>query len=247
MTIKTDREIEMMKRAGAIVAGAHNIAQHAIVPGMTTEQLSTLIDNYIVDHGATPSFKNYNGFPAAACISVNEQVVHGIPGPRVLNEGDIVSIDIGAKLDGYHGDAARTWGVGQITEDKRRLIQVTEQAFWDGIQFAVAGNRIGDISAAVQKIAENAGYGVVRELIGHGVGQNLHEPPDVPNFGRAGHGVRLVCGMTIAVEPMINLGTKDVLMLDDGWTVITADGLVSAHYENTIAITDGEPVVLTLL
>lgn len=246
MELKSFREITLMKRAGAVAAGALTHVKSLVRPGVTTATLNEAVEEYIIGHKAVPSFKNYQGFPAASCISVNEQVVHGFPGDRVLVEGDIVSIDVGALLDGYHGDTARTYPVGTIDPQAQRLIEITEKSFWDGIAFAKVGNRLGDISAAIQATAESAGYGVVRELVGHGIGVNLHESPDVPNYGKAGHGIRLQSGLTIAVEPMINAGTSKVFVLSDGWTVITADGKYSAHYENTIAITDGEPEVLTL-
>lgn len=251
VNIKSEREIELMRISGRIVAGALQLAGEIVEPGVSTGQLNGEIEKYIVSHGAVPSFKNYpaggeNPFPAGACISVNDVVVHGIPGDLVLQEGDIVSVDIGAYINGYHGDAARTFPVGKVGEDRKRLIEVTERSFWDGIAYAREGHRLGDLSAAVQATAEAAGYGVVRELVGHGVGAKLHEAPDVPNFGRAGHGMRLRKGMVIAVEPMINMGTPDVYMDGDGWTVRTADGLPSAHYENTIVITDGAPELLTL-
>ena len=251
INIKSEREIQRMRASGAIVAGALKLAGEMIEPGLRTALLNEEIEKYILSHGADPSFKNYppgakNPFPAGACISINDVVVHGIPGDRVLEEGDIVSVDIGAYLDGFHGDAARTFPVGKVEESVLRLIQVTEQCFWAGIAQAKAGARLGDIGAAVQAMAEGAGYGVVREMVGHGVGANLHEEPDVPNFGRAGRGMRLQKGMVIAVEPMINMGTADIYMDEDGWTVHTADGLPSAHYENTIVITDGDPEILTL-
>lgn len=245
MTVKSERELDAMRKAGSIVAEALQIAGDAVRPGLTTQELNDLIERYIVSQGAVPSFKGYNGFPAAVCISMNEQVVHGIPGSRVMHEGDIVSVDIGAYIDGYHGDAARTFPVGRVAPAHAKLIATTQACFEAGMAQARAGARIGDISHAIQSLAESHGYGVVRELIGHGIGQRLHEAPDVPNFGRAGRGPRLAPGMTIAVEPMINAGTKNVLMCDDGWTVVTADGMFSAHYENTIAITDGEAEILT--
>ncbi len=245
MTNRSERELDAMRKAGAIVAGALALAESAVKPGLTTGALNELIDDYIVKHGAHPSFKGYNGFPAAACISMNNEVVHGIPGKRVMQEGEIVSVDVGAFIDGHHGDAARTFAVGAIDPEHDKLIAVTRDCFFAGMKMARAGNRVGDISHAIQSLAESHGYGVVRELIGHGVGQKLHEAPDVPNFGKAGRGPRLSAGMTIAIEPMINAGTKNVYMLDDGWTVVTADGMFSAHYENTIAITDDEAEILT--
>lgn len=246
MTIKTGREIEAMRAAGAIVAGALALAGEMARPGVSTLAINDAIHKYITNHGAAPSFLHYNGFPASACISVNEQVVHGIPDKRTLVEGDIVSIDVGAVLNGYHGDAARTFGIGKISAQAQKLIEVTEACFWEGIAQAKAGNRIGDISYAIESLANEHGYGVVRELVGHGIGEEMHEPPDVPNYGKPGRGIRLQSGMTIAVEPMINAGTRNVFMLEDGWTVVTQDGSYSAHYENTIAITDNEPLVLTL-
>ena len=248
--IKNAHELQRMRAANAIVAAALKLAQEAVRPGLKTIELSCMIEDYICSQGAIPSFKGYPGeagpFPAAACISVNDVVVHGIPTSYALQEGDIVSVDIGAVLEGYHGDAARTFAVGDLPEDKARLIRITEQSFWDGMAQALAGKRIGDLSAAVQATAEAAGYGVVRELVGHGIGTEMHEPPDVPNFGKAGHGPRLQAGMCLAVEPMINMGAPDVYLDKDGWTIRTADHLPSAHYENTIIITDGEPEVLTL-
>lgn len=246
MNVKTADEIAIMKKAGRIVYDTLELARGLVCVGITTAELNDEIEKYILSCEAIPSFKNYNGFPAASCISVNEQVVHGIPGKRKLRSGDIVSVDVGAIFEGFHGDAARTFPVGEVDQELLRLIQVTEQCFWNGIAEAKDGGRIGDVSFAVESTAHAAGYGVVRELVGHGIGRNMHERPDVPNFGVKGRGARLCKGLTIAVEPMINEGTRDVLMLDDGWTVVTKDGKCSAHYENTIAITDGEPLVLTL-
>jgi methionyl aminopeptidase len=246
MNLKSSNEIALMKKAGSVVFGALELARTLVCPGITTAQLNDEIEKFILSKGATPSFKGLYDFPAAACISVNEQVVHGIPGPRVLQEGDIVSVDIGACLGGYHGDAARTFPVGKVSPEVQRLIEITEKSFWDGIAQARVGKRLGDISHAIQTTAEAAGYGVVRELIGHGIGTEIHQPPDVPNYGKPGHGWRLEPGLTIAVEPMINQGTRRVYQLDDGWTIVTADGAYSAHYENTIAITDGEPEILTM-
>lgn len=247
MTIKTDREIELMKVSGQIVAGALKLAGEMVRPGLTTKALNAAIDDYIISQGAWPSFKHYGEppFPAAACISVNEAVVHGIPNDYVLKEGDIVSVDIGALKDGYHGDAARTFAVGEISSEAKRLIQVTEESFWAGIACAKEGNRLGDISHAIEKTATDAGFSVVMELVGHGIGKDLHEDPNVPNYGRAGHGVRLQKGMALAIEPMINQGKRHIELLDDDWTIVTRDGMLSAHYENTIVISDGEPLVLT--
>lgn len=246
--IKTKPEIDKMKEAGKIVREALQTAGEHVAPGMTTSELNHIIEKCITKYGARPSFKNYNGFPAASCISPNCIVVHGIPSTKtVLHEGDIVSVDIGACLDGYHGDAARTFPVGNISSEAQKLIDVTKECFFRGAAQAVHGNRIGDIGSAVQTLAEENGYGVVRELVGHGVGKNLHEDPDVPNFGKAGHGIRLTAGMVIAIEPMINMGCKEVdFDRADGWTVRTRDRKLSAHYENTVLITDGEPIFLTL-
>ena len=246
--IKTKPEIEKMKEAGKIVREALWTAGEHVAPGMTTSELNHIIEKCITKYGARPSFKNYNGFPAASCISPNCIVVHGIPSAKtVLHEGDIVSVDIGACLGGYHGDAARTFPVGNISSEAQKLIDVTKECFFRGAAKAVHGNRVGDIGSAVQSLAEENGYGVVRELVGHGVGKNLHEDPDVPNFGKAGHGIRLTAGMVIAIEPMINMGCKEVdFDRADGWTVRTRDRKLSAHYENTVLVTDGEPIFLTL-
>ena len=246
--LKSSNEIQKIREAGKIVSEALSLAGEAVKPGMTTWELNALIENVIVGHNARPSFKNYNGFPAASCISPNCIVVHGIPSKKVvLSEGDIVSVDVGAFLNGYHADAARTFPVGQISQEAQKLIDVTKECFYKGAAMAVAGNRIGDIGYAVQSYAEENGYGVVRELVGHGVGRNLHEDPDIPNFGNAGRGRRLVNGMVIAVEPMINQGTAAVdFDKEDGWTVRSRDRKLSAHYENTIAITPDGPILLTV-
>lgn len=246
--LKSSNEIQKIKEAGKIVSEALGLAGEAVKPGVTTWELNALIENVIVGHNARPSFKNYNGFPAASCISPNCIVVHGIPSKKVvLSEGDIVSVDVGAFLNGYHADAARTFPVGQISQEAQKLIDVTKECFYKGAAMAVAGNRIGDIGYAVQSYAEENGYGVVRELVGHGVGRNLHEEPDIPNFGNAGRGRRLVNGMVIAIEPMINQGTAAVdFDKEDGWTVRSRDRKLSAHYENTIAITPDGPILLTV-
>ncbi len=248
ITLKTTRELEAMAKSGLIVAKALEAAEEAIKPGMTTAQLNRIVEKVIVGEGAKPSFKGYHGFPACCCISPNEVVVHGIPSDKVyLQEGDIVSVDAGAFFEGFHGDAARTLAVGNISEEAKRLIETTRECFFEGMKMAVDGNRIGDIGFAVQSHAEKNGYSVVRELVGHGVGRELHESPDVPNFGHAGKGVRLTKGMVIAIEPMINMGVKEVLFdRNDGWTVTTKDGKLSAHYENTVAITEDGPKILTL-
>ena len=246
--LKSSNEIQKIREAGKIVSEALSLAGEAVKPGMTTWELNALIENVIVGHNARPSFKNYNGFPAASCISPNCIVVHGIPSKKVvLSEGDIVSVDVGAFLNGYHADAARTFPVGQISAEAQKLIDVTKECFYKGAAMAVAGNRIGDIGYAVQSYAEENGYGVVRELVGHGVGRNLHEDPDIPNFGNAGRGRRLVNGMVIAVEPMINQGTAAIdFDKEDGWTVRSRDRKLSAHYENTLAITPDGPILLTV-
>ena len=246
--IKSESEIELMRESGQITGGALRLAEESVRPGMTTKELDSMIENYIRSHGARPSFKNYNGFPAAACISVNEVVVHGIPSHnKVLKEGDIVSVDVGSYLRGYHSDAARTFAVGKISDEAQKLIDVTRQSFFEGIKYAVPVMRIGDIGYHVQQYAESFGFGVVREMVGHGVGRALHEAPDVPNYGREGHGIRLVEGMCIAVEPMITQGSFKIKTLPDGWTTVTADGKLAAHYENTLAITHDGPKLLTLV
>ncbi|MFQ6007508.1 MAG: type I methionyl aminopeptidase [Candidatus Zixiibacteriota bacterium] len=244
--LKTKEEIEIMRRAGRIVAHTLDMVGESIRPGMTTAQLDKLIDEFLRSHGAIPAFKNYQGFPAAACISIDEEVVHGIPGDRVIKEGEIVSVDIGSIVDGYYGDSARTFAVGQVSSAKSRLMAVTQQALQAGIDKARKGNRLGAISAAVQKVAEESGYGVVRQLVGHGIGRTMHEEPQVPNFGVDNDGPILETGMVLAIEPMINMGTYEVKTLPDGWTVVTADGSPSAHFEHTVAITDDGPDTLTL-
>lgn len=244
--IKSPREIEFMRKAGKLTAGARTIARQAIADGVTTEQIDQEVYKFITKSGATPSFLHYGGFPASACISVNEELIHGIPGPRVIRNGDIVSVDVGAKIHGFHGDCAGTFPCGEVSEEVKELIRVTRQSFFEGIKFAKAGNRLGDISAAIQEYVERHGYSIVREYVGHGVGTDLHEAPEVPNYGRAGHGPRLVKGMTLAVEPMVNMGGAAIRVLDNDWTVVTVDGKLCAHYENTICITDGEPEILTM-
>ena len=245
--IKSDSEIELMYESGQITGGALALAEESIRPGMTTGELDSLIEKYIRSHGARPSFKNYNGFPASACISVNEVIVHGIPGSRVLKEGDIVSVDVGSYYKGYHSDAARTFAVGNVSDEAKKLIEVTKQSFFEGIKAAYPGQRIGVIGSRIQAYAESFGYGVVRDMVGHGIGRALHEAPDVPNFGTSGRGIRLLEGMCIAVEPMINEGTYELKTLSDGWTTVTLDGKLSAHYENTLAITKDGPRILTLI
>lgn len=244
--IKSPREIDLMRQAGKITAGARTIARQMVEPGVTTQQIDREVHKFITKSGATPSFLNYGGFPASACISVNDEIIHGIPGPRVIHEGDIVSLDVGAKYKGFNGDCAGTFPCGTCSEETMRLIEVTRQSFFEGIKFAKEGCRISDIGHAIQEYVESFGYSVVREYVGHGVGAKLHEAPEIPNYGKPGHGPRLVKGMTIAVEPMVNIGGVEVRVLDNDWTVVTADGSLSAHYENTILITDGEPEILTI-
>ena len=246
ISLKSPREIALMRRAGQLTAQARALAGSMVRPGVSTLEIDTAVRKFIEGHGARPSFLHYNGFPGSVCISVNEVVIHGIPGHRRLKEGDIVSIDVGACLDGFHGDCAATYPCGQVSEEARRLIDVTQQSFWEGIKRAQPGSRVFDISHAVQQFVEANGFSVVRDFVGHGVGVKLHEPPEVPNFGPAGHGPRLQPGMTIAVEPMVNAGDYRVQVLKDGWTTVSADGSLTAHYENTILITDGNPEVLTV-
>ena len=234
-----------MRRAGRLTAQARALAGSLVRPGVTTHEIDTAVRKFIESHGAKPSFLGYGGFKGSACISINEEVIHGIPGPRKLKEGDIVSVDVGAYLDGFHGDCAATFPCGEVSPEAMELIRVTEQSFWEGIKLARAGNRVFDISHAVQQYVESHGCSVVRDFVGHGVGAKLHEAPEVPNFGPAGHGPRLQPGMTIAVEPMVCAGDWRVKVLKDGWTTVSADGSLTAHYENTILITDGEPEVLT--
>lgn len=246
ISLKSPREIEHMRRAGRITAAARALAGKLVKPGVTTLEIDHAIRKFIEGQGATPSFLGYAGYPGSACISVNDEVIHGIPGPRKLVEGDIVSVDVGAFYEGFHGDCAATFPCGQVSEDALRLIQVTRQSFFEGIRYARVGGRVSDISHAVQQYAEANGFSLVRDYVGHGVGRKLHEAPEVPNFGPAGHGPRLQPGMVLAVEPMVNQGTWEIRVLKDGWTVKTADGALAAHYENTILITDGEPELLTV-
>ena len=248
IVLRTAKEIDMMRKACQISAEALQLAGESVKPGITTYEIDQIAYRYIKKQGAEPNFLNYNGFPATACISINDEVIHGIPSKkRVLKEGDIVSIDLGAKVNGYNGDNAATFACGVISDEAKRLCDTTRESLYLGIEQAVAGNRIGDISNAVQVYCEERGYGVVQDFVGHGVGKSLHEDPSVPNFGSPGRGARLLPGMTIAVEPMINQGTWQVNQLPDGWTIVTKDGKLSAHFEHTIAITnDGECMILTL-
>lgn len=249
LTIKSAAEIEKMRAAGRIVGDTLKLMRDMVKPGVTTAELDKAAEAFIRSKNAVPSFLHYNGYPKSICTSVNAQVVHGIPGKYALKDGDIISIDVGAELNGYHGDAARTFFVGEVAPRVRELVKVTRECFYEGMKFARPGYRISDIGQAIQNHAESHGYGVVRELIGHGIGTHMHEPPDVPNYydHRTGRGIRLTKGMTIAVEPMINLGGKEVFVYDDGWTVEAKDSLPSAHYENTVVITDDEPQLLTLM
>lgn len=247
INIKSAKEIEIMRIAGKIVAETHEVLKEVIKPGITTKELDIIAEEYIRKCGALPAFKGYYGFPASICTSINSQVVHGIPGNVVLKDGDIVGIDIGAIYEGYVGDAARTHGIGTISSDAQKLIKVTEESFFAGIEYAREGYRLSDISHNIQKYVESHGYSVVRDLVGHGIGKLMHEDPQIPNYGLAGRGPRLAAGMALAIEPMVNQGKYAVKTLSDGWTVLTADGSLSAHYENTIIITKDAPELLTLL
>lgn len=247
IVLKSQQEIAYMREAGRIVAETLELIRQAVKPDVTTLELDRIAEEYIRDRGAIPAFKGYNGFPGSICASVNEEVVHGIPGPRRLKNGDIVSVDIGTLLNGFYGDAAMTFPVGEISPEVAQLLAVTEESLYRGIAQAVATQRLYDISHAVQVHAEQHGYGVVRDYVGHGIGRNMHEDPQIPNYGAPGRGPRLKPGMTLAIEPMINMGTYEVKTLQDNWTVVTRDGKWSAHFEHTIAITDGEPEILTRL
>ena len=245
ISIKSPHEIEKMRAAGRLTAQARALAGSMIRPGITTGEIDREVKRFITSHGAKPSFLGYGGFPASTCISVNEVVIHGIPGSRKLEEGDIVSVDVGAYLDGFHGDCAATFPCGKITEEAQKLIDVTRQSFFEGIKLARVGQRVSDVGHAVQQYVESHGYSVVREFVGHGVGREMHEAPEVPNYGAAGHGARFQPGMVIAVEPMVCAGDWKVKVLKDKWTTVSADGSLTAHYENTILITEGDPEILT--
>lgn len=247
VTIKSPREIELMRESNRLLAEVHKALEESIRPGMTTLDVNRLGEKLIRDRGCIPNFKNYNGYPASICVSVNDEVVHGIPSRyRVLQEGDIVSLDAGLIYKGYHSDAARTHAVGKVSPEKQKLMDVTRQSFFEGMKYAKAGNYLYYISNAIDAYVSQFGYGIVRDLVGHGIGTHLHEDPQIPNFAQKKRGIKLAPGMTLAVEPMINMGTWQVEFLSDGWTVVTKDGLPSAHYENTILITEGEPEILTL-
>ena len=244
--IKKDYEIDHMRKSGRILAETLLVVEENIKPGITTSELDRIAEEFITKQGAKPSFKGLYGFPSSLCISVNEQVVHGIPGAYKLKEGDIISVDCGVLLNGFHGDAARTFMIGNVSKEAKRLVDVTKQAFFEGIKYAKKGNRIGDISHAIGEFVEKNGYSVVKEFQGHGIGREMHEDPQIPNVGKAGKGPRLQPGMTLAIEPMITQGTWEVDVLEDDWTAVTLDGGLAAHYENTVVITDGEPELLTL-
>ena len=246
IAIKNEHELSAMRQACRITAAARALAGEMVRPGVITKQIDKAVHDYIVSQGAKPSFLGYGGFPASSCISVNSTVIHGIPGDYVLQDGDIVSIDVGAYYKGFHGDCAATFACGTISAEAKKLIDVTKQSFFEGLRFATQGHRVSDISHAIQTYVESNGFSVVRSFVGHGVGAQLHEEPEVPNFGAAGRGPRLLRGMTLAVEPMVNMGTYEVRGLKDRWTTVTADGKLSAHYENTVLITDGEPEILTV-
>lgn len=247
ITIKSRHELDIMREAGRIVAQAHAAIASAVTPGITTRELDALVEGVIRKAGATPSFLGYNGFPGSICASVNDELVHGIPGDRRLVEGDIISVDIGAYYKGYHGDSAWTYGVGQISQAAQELLQVTEGSLFAGIAQALVGNRLSDISHAVQMYAEPKGYGIVKDYVGHGIGRDMHESPQIPNYGPPGKGPRLRAGMVLAIEPMVNAGGADVRTLADNWTVVTQDGSLCAHFEHTVAITDDGPQLLTVL
>ncbi len=246
IVLKTGRELKVMREACRISAEALKLAGSAVEPGVTTAELDKIAEKYILSQGAVPNFKNYNGYPATACISINNEVIHGIPSKkRVIKSGDIVSIDLGAKFEGYHGDNAATFACGDVSAEAKRLMDTTRESLYEGIAAAVSGGRLGDIGAAIQQYVESRGYSVVRQFVGHGIGTQLHEAPEVPNFGTHGRGIRLMPGMTLAIEPMINVGHYDVKVMPDGWTVLTKDGSLSAHFEHTIVITPDGPQIMT--
>lgn len=245
--LKTKEEVEIMRRAGAVVARTLNMVGEEIKAGMTTAELDALIEEFIRGEGAIPAFKGYQGFPGSACISIDDEVVHGIPGKRVIKEGEIVSVDVGSIVEGFHGDSARTYAVGEISDEKKQLLEYTKKSLMTAIDKALKDHKLGEVSAAVQEVAEAQGYGVVRRLVGHGIGRELWEEPQIPNFGSPTDGPILKTGMVVAIEPMVNLGTYEVKTLNDGWTVVTADGQPSAHFEHTVAITDNGPDILTLV
>lgn len=247
ISIKAEREINILREAGRIVAESHDLVKKLIKPGVSTFELDKAVEDFIRSKGALPAFKGYQGFPGTICASINEEVVHGIPSDRRLKDGDIISVDIGSIVNGYYGDAAKTFCVGNVDDEKKRLIEVTRKSFYEGIKFAKEGYRLSDISHAIQDCVESVGFSIVRDYVGHGVGKKMHEDPQIPNFGKPNRGPRLQKGMVLAIEPMVNMGTYHVKVLQNNWTVVTNDGKPSAHYENTIAITDGEPYILTAL
>ena len=247
IVLKTGRELKIMREACRISAGALKLIGSAVEPGVSTAELDKMAEKYILSQGGVPNFKNYEGYPATACISINNEVIHGIPSAkRIIKNGDIVSVDLGAMFEGYHGDNAATFAAGDVSPEAKRLMDATRESLYEGIKAARSGGRIGDISNAVQTYIEARGYSVVRQFVGHGVGTSLHEAPEVPNFGAAGRGVRLSAGMTLAIEPMVNMGKYAVRVLPDGWTTVTADGSLSAHFEHTVAITESGPVIMTV-
>ena len=247
ITIKSESEIKKMRVAGEITGKALEVAEKNICVGMTTRELDKIIENYIRSRNAVPGFLNYRGYSASSCISINEEVVHGIPGERKLKAGDVVSVDVGAIFDGYYGDAARTFILGETSDENKKLVEVTRQSFFEGIKFAKSGCHLFEISEAIQDYVEKNGFSVVKDYVGHGIGTNMHEAPEIPNYKQDRRGPKLIVGMTLAIEPMVNIGTDRVISLNDGWTVITADKKCSAHYENTILICDGEPEILTMV
>ena len=247
ITLKSSHEIDLMRQAGKITAAARALAGEMVKPGVTTQEIDKAVEAFIRQQGAVPSFLGYSGYPASACISVNDEVIHGIPGKRVLQDGDIVSIDVGACYKGYHGDAARTFGVGKISEEAQRLIDVTKESFFKGAEFAKEGYRVGDISLAVQSYVEENGFSILRDYCGHGIGRDMHEDPEIPNYISKGQrGIRIRPGMCLAIEPMVFAGDKEYYVADNDWTVLSVDGSLGAHYENTVLVTNGEPCLLTL-
>ena len=246
ISIKSDAEIDKMRQAADILIKTHELIASHIRAGITTEELDNIAESYIVSQGAIPSFKDYGGYPATICASINDEVVHGIPSNRKLQQGDIISVDIGVYFKGYHSDAARSYGIGELSPDMQKLIDVTKQSFYEGLKFAKDGHHLSEVSQAIQKYVESNGFSVVRDLVGHGIGKELHEEPQIPNYKTPGRGPKLRKGMVLAIEPMVNMGTWEVNVLSDDWTVVTRDGMPSAHYENTIVITDDEPEILTI-
>ena len=246
ISIKNDGEIQKMRQAADILVRTHELVAKHVKIGITTKELDEIAEKYILSQGGTPSFKDYGGYPATICASINDEVVHGIPSGRKLQQGDLLSVDIGVYLNGYHSDAARSYGVGQLSEEMQRLIDVTRQSFYEGLKFAKVGHHLSEISQAIQEYVEENGFSIVKDLVGHGIGRELHEEPQIPNYKTPGRGPKLQKGMVLAIEPMVNMGTWQVNVLDDDWTIVTRDGMPSAHYENTIVITGDEPEILTI-